>query len=155
MLCIFGYFLLCNALCMHLSKCIFAWPSLIKIYNNHSKLMFWIINYCIYWGKCYPYWNSLRVVDFRQNIIAWIASFMVAFTSFSGNRHIKLVAYFYYYFYPTNKFSSVPQSISNRQVINAVSVKLLLILKMIWHHPFYIWSPIPPSLICIFSFTSG
>lgn len=68
------FFVICNALFMHLSKCIFAWPSLIKIYNNHSKLMFWIINYCIYWGKCYPYWNSLRVVDFRQNINAWIAS---------------------------------------------------------------------------------
>lgn len=76
------FFVICNALFMHLSKCIFAWPSLIKIYNNHSKLMFWIINYSIYWGKCYPYWNSLRVVDFRQNINAWIASFMVAFTSF-------------------------------------------------------------------------
>lgn len=68
------FFVICNALFMHLSKCIFAWPSLIKIYNNHSKLMFWIINYCIYWGKCYPYWNSLRVVDFSQNINAWIAS---------------------------------------------------------------------------------
>lgn len=69
------FFVICNALFMHLSKCIFAWPSLIKIYNSHSKLMFWIINYCIYWGKCYPYWNSLRVVDFRQNINAWIASY--------------------------------------------------------------------------------